>query len=55
MEIKVDTFDYVSETKSGAYTLRKATPEERAENIRVYKEKREKELLKELRELEMLR
>ena len=54
MEIKTDPFDTVAETKNGMYSLRKATPEERAENIRIYKEKREKELLKELRELETL-
>ena len=54
MIINTDPFDTVAETKNGSYTLRKATPEERAEKIRIYKEKRERELLKELRELEML-
>lgn len=54
MILENNPFDYVSEKKDGAYTLRKATPAERAEKISEYKDRREKELLKELRELEYL-
>ena len=54
MILENNPFDYVSETKNGVYTLRKATPAERAETMRVYKETRKKQLLKELRELDNL-
>ena len=54
MIIENNPFDYVGEKKNGVYTLRKATPTERAKMIEEYKDKREKELLKELRELETI-
>ena len=54
MEIEHKPWEFVSVKENGAYTLRKADPETRAKQLEEYKHKREKELLKELRELEMI-
>ena len=54
MEIVIKTLEDVAVIEDGAYKLKKADPETRAKQLAAYKDKREKELLKELRELEML-
>ena len=54
MIIEHNSWEYESVMENGTYTLRKCDPETRAKKLQEYKNKREKELLKELRELEML-
>jgi hypothetical protein len=54
MNIEHKPWEFESVIQNGAYTLRKCDPETRAKKLQEYKDKREKELLKELRELEML-
>lgn len=55
MEIIHNPWEFETVVEKGSYTLRKADPATRAKQLQEHKEKREKELLKELRELEMLR
>ena len=47
-------YEWVTVVDENGYTLRRADPETRAKQLEEYKRTREKELLKELRELEML-
>jgi hypothetical protein len=55
MEIKHNSWEWTSvRNKNGGYDLVRADPETRAKQLQEYKEKREKELLKELSKLEML-
>ncbi len=54
MESIHNPWEFVSVKENGGYILKKADPETRAKQLQEHKEKREKELLKELRELEML-
>lgn len=54
MEITHKPWEWVSVKKGGGYHLVKADEETRKRQLQEYKEKREKELLKELREVEML-
>ena len=54
MEIIHNPWEWVSVEKGNGYSLVKADPETRQKQLEEHKAKREKELLKELRELEML-
>lgn len=54
MEIEHKPWEWVSVKKGGGYHLVKADEATRQKQLEEHKDKREKELLKELRELEIL-
>ena len=54
MEEKFNPWEFVSSCDDGIYILKLADEETRQKQLEEFKNKREKELLKELRELEML-
>lgn len=54
MYIQHNSWEYVSEVKNGTYILKKVDPETRAKQLKEFKEKRRKELNKELFELNTL-
>ena len=54
MEIEERPWEWVADVSESGYQLKKADEETRKRQLEEYKAKREKELLKELRELEML-
>ena len=54
MEIEHKPWEWVSVEKGNGYSLVKADEKTRQKQLEEYKRKREKELLKELTELEML-
>ena len=54
MEIELKPWEWVSVDSGNGYSLVRADEETRKKQLEEYKNKREKELLKELREVEML-
>jgi len=54
MYIQHNSWEYVSEVKNGAYNLKKADPETRAKQLKEFKERRRKELKKEMHKLNFL-
>mgnify|MGYP006283485583 FL=1 len=54
MYIQRNSWEFIVEIKNNAYTLKKADPETRIKQLKEFKEKRKKELKKELNKLNFL-